>query len=184
MSYKTIDGLMRHLRSNGISISGSVQKRQLRNTGYFHGYKGYRFFGTSSNRLPFTSYDEVYATIQYDSNLKSLMYGKIMFIETAVKNVALENILQYTRSENIQDMYDNAVSSYKNCPSSFTPEQKKKAQQNKLNLEGTIQSSLTRAYRSDNPKITHFYNNAGYSGVPLWSLFEILTLGDFGFRWA
>ena len=167
MSYKTIDGLMRHLRDNGISISGSVQKRQLRNTGYFHGYKGYRFFGTSSNRLPFTSYDEVYATIQYDSKLKSLLYGKMMFIETAVKNVALESILQYTRSENIQDMYDKAVSSYKNCPSNFTPEQKKKAQQNKLNLEGTIQSSLTRAYKSENPKITHFYNNVGYSGVPL-----------------
>lgn len=181
MGYKTIDGLMRHLRDNGISISGSVQKRQLRNTGYFHGYKGYRFFGTSSNRLPFTSYDEVYATIQYDSKLKSLLYGKMMFIETAVKNVALESILQYTRSENIQDMYDKAVSSYKNCPSSYTPEQKKKAQQNKLNLEGTIQSSLTRAYKSENPKITHFYNNVGYSGVPLWSLFEILTLGDFGF---
>ncbi len=81
MSYKTIDGLMRHLRDNGISISGSVQKRQLRNTGYFHGYKGYRFFGTSSNRLPFTSYDEVYATIQYDSKLKSLLYGKMMFVE-------------------------------------------------------------------------------------------------------
>lgn len=181
MSYKTIDGLMRHLRDNGISISGSVQKRQLRNTGYFHGYKGYRFFGTSSNRLPFTSYDEVYATIQYDSKLKSLLYCKMMFIETAVKNVALESILQYTRSENIQDMYDKAVSSYKNCPSNFIPEQKKKAQQNKLNLEGTIQSSLTRAYKSENPKITHFYNNVGYSGVPLWSLFEILTLGDFGF---
>jgi len=181
MSYKTINGLMRHLRDNGISISGSVQKRQLRNTGYFHGYKGYRFFGTSSNRLPFTSYDEVYATIQYDSELKSLLYGKMMFIETAVKNVALESILQYTRSENIQEMYDKAVSSYKNCPSTFNAEQKKKAQQNKLNLEGTIQSSLTRAYKSDNPKITHFYNNVGYSGVPLWSLFEILTLGDFGF---
>ena len=105
----------------------------------------------------------------------------MMFIETAVKNVALESILQYTRSENIQDMYDKAVSSYKNCPVSFTPEQKKKAQQNKLNLEGTIQSCLTRAYKSENPKITHFYNNVGYSGVPLWSLFEILTLGDFGF---
>ena len=181
MSFKSIDGLMRHLRKNGIAISGGKQKRQLRNTGYFHGYKGYRFFGTSSNRLPFTSYDEVYATIQYDSKLKSLLYGRMMFIETAVKNVALESILQYTRSENIQDMYDKAVSSYKNCPSSFTPEQKKKAQQNKLNLEGTIQSSLTRAYKSENPKITHYYNNVGYSGVPLWSLFEILTLGDFGF---
>ena len=43
MSYKTTDGLMRHLRNNGIAISGSTQKRQLMNTGYFHGYKGYRF---------------------------------------------------------------------------------------------------------------------------------------------
>ena len=44
MSYKTTDGLMRHLRDNGIAISGSAQKRQLINTGYYHGYKGYRFF--------------------------------------------------------------------------------------------------------------------------------------------
>lgn len=43
MSYKTTDGLMRHLRESGIDISGSLQKRQLINTGYFHGYKGYRF---------------------------------------------------------------------------------------------------------------------------------------------
>jgi len=181
MSYKTTDGLMRHLRANGIHISGSVQKRQLRNSGYFHGYKGYRFFGTSSNRLPFATYEEVNATIQYDSKLKNLLYGKMMFIETAVKNVALESILSYTKSESIQDMYDKAVSSYKNCPASFTPDQKKKAQQNKLNLEGMIHSSLTKAYRANNPKITHFYNNVGYAGVPLWSLFEIMTLGDFGF---
>ena len=181
MSYKTIDGLMRHLRENGVKISGSAQKQQLRNTGYFHGYKGYRFFGTSSNRLPFTSYDEVYATIQYDSKLKNLLYGKIMFIETAVKNVALESILLYTKSENIQDMYDKVVSSYKNCPSSYSLEQKKRAQQNKLNLEGMIQYNLSKAYRAENPQITHFYNNVGYSGVPIWALFEIMTLGDFGF---
>lgn len=42
-SYKSTDALMRHLRNNGIAISGSSQKRQLINTGYFHGYKGYRF---------------------------------------------------------------------------------------------------------------------------------------------
>ena len=41
--YKSPDALMRHLRDNGISISGSSQKQQLINTGYFHGYKGYRF---------------------------------------------------------------------------------------------------------------------------------------------
>ncbi|MBP5489074.1 MAG: Abi family protein [Lachnospiraceae bacterium] len=181
MSYKTIDGLMRHLRGNGIKIAGSAQKRLLRNTGYFHGYKGYRFFGTSSTRLPFISFDEVYATIQYDSKLKNLLYGKMMFIETAVKNIALESIMRFTNSESIQDMYDKAVTSYRNCPANYTSDQRKKAQQNKLNLEGMIQSNLTKAYKSENPKITHFYNNVGYSGVPLWSLFEILTLGDFGF---
>lgn len=53
MSYKSIDGLMRHLRNNGIDISGSKQKRQLINSGYYHGYKGYRFFNTSSCRIPF-----------------------------------------------------------------------------------------------------------------------------------
>ena len=63
MGYKSIDGLMRHLRANGINISGSKQKRQLMNTGYFHGYKGYRFYKTASNKLPFSSYEEIYATV-------------------------------------------------------------------------------------------------------------------------
>lgn len=181
MGYKSTDGLMRHLRNSGIAISGSSQKRQLVNTGYFHGYKGYRFFKSSQNRLPFISYDEVYATIQYDSKLKALFYGKIMFIETAVKNVALESILLNANSENIQDMYDRVVSSYKNAPSKFSIEQKRKLQQNKLNLENSIQGSLVRAYKADNVQITHFYNNIGYSGVPIWALFEIMTMGDFGF---
>ena len=78
-------------------------------------------------------------------------------------------------------MYDKVISSYKNAPSSATSDQRKKLQQNKLNLQNLIQSSLANAYRKNNPKITHFYNNAGYSDVPLWALFEILTMGDFGY---
>ena len=108
MSYKEINGLMRHLRENGIDINGTVQKRQLTNTGYFHGYKGYRFFNKSENRLPFKSYSEVYATIQYDSEIKSLMYSKMMFIETAIKNISLQSILKYSGSESIQAMYNKA----------------------------------------------------------------------------
>lgn len=181
MSYKTIDGLMRHLRENGIAISGSNQKRQLINSGYFHGYKGYRFFNTASKKIPFNSFDEVYATIQYDSKLKALLYGKMMFIETAVKSVALEEILKKSKSESIHSLYDNAVSSYTNAPASASEKQRKDMQQKKLNLQNSIQTSLAKAYRADNPKITHFYNNAGYSGVPLWALFEIMTMGDFGY---
>lgn len=59
MGYKTTVALMRHLRDSGITINGGKQKRQLINTGYFHGYKGYRFFGNAERRLPFISYDEV-----------------------------------------------------------------------------------------------------------------------------
>lgn len=180
MGFKTTDGLMRHLRNSGVAISGSKQKRQLINTGYYHGYKGYRFFKTASTRLPFTSYNEVYATIQYDSDLKSLFYGKMMFIETAFKNIALESILLHTNSESIQAMYDKAISSYNNAPSSATTDQRKRFQQHKLNLQNSIQSSLAYAYKKNNPKITHFYNNVGYSDVPIWALFEIMMLGDFG----
>ena len=181
MGFKTIDGLMRHLRDHGISIAGSSQKRQLMNTGYFHGYKGYRFFGDSGHKLPFTSYSEVYATIQYDSKLKALFYDKIMFIETAVKNIALESILLKSNSENIQVMYDKVISSYKNSPVGSNAERKKKMQQNKLNLQNTIQSNLARAYKAANPKIAHFYNDVHYTGVPIWALFEIMMMGDFGF---
>lgn len=181
MGYKTTDGLMRHLRDNGIGISGSAQKRQLINTGYYHGYKGYRFFKTASQRIPFTTYKEVYATIEYDSSLKTLLYGKMMFIETAIKNIALESILTIAKSESIQEMYNKIVTSYKNAPTGSTPEQKKKYQQNKLNLQNSIQSSLASAYRKGNPKITHFYNNVGYTDVPVWALFEIMTMGNFGY---
>lgn len=181
MAYKTIDGLMRHLRKNGIAIHGSAQKHQLCNTGYFHGYKGYRFFQQSSRRLPFISYEEIYATIQYDTKLKALFYDKMMFIETALKNIALECILDEAGSESIQTMYDRVITGYKNAPASFTNKQRQEAQQNKLNLQSMIQSYLSRNYRESNPKITHFYNHPNYTGVPIWALFEVMTMGDFGF---
>lgn len=75
MAYLTIDQLMQHLSSHGIAISGDVQKRQLTNMGYFHGYKGYRFFQTQKKRLPFTSFHEIYELLQYDAALKALMYS-------------------------------------------------------------------------------------------------------------
>ena len=142
IDYKSPDALMRHLRDNGISISGSSQKQQLINTGYFHGYKGYRFFVSSSNRLPFTSYNEINATIQYDTKLKSLLYGKMMFIETALKNIALNTIMSEIDSSSIYDMYDKAISSYKNAPAGTREDIKKKYQNNKLNLQGSIQNAI------------------------------------------
>lgn len=179
MGYKTTDGLMRHLRSKGIEIGGSVQKRQLRNTGYFHGYKGYRFFKEPCNKLPFGSYEEIYATIQYDSKLKALFYAKVMYIETAVKSISLECILNEVKSENIQDMYDKAISDYRNAPNYADENKKRNLQREKLKLQKKIQDLLVREYGKGNRKISHFYNHMGYSDVPIWALVDIMMLGDF-----
>ena len=103
-NYKSTDALMRHLRNNGISISGSSQKQQLINTG------------------------------QYDTKLKSLLYGKMMLIETALKNIALNTIMAEIDSNSIYDMYDKAVSSYKNAPPETPEDIKKKFQNNKSHI--------------------------------------------------
>ena len=44
-------------------------------------------------------------------------------------------------------MYDKVVSGYNNAPISSTTEQRKKLQQNKLNLQKSIQTSLANAYQ-------------------------------------
>lgn len=181
MAYKTTDALMRHLRQQGIQISGSTQKRQLINTGYYHGYKGYRFYKDAQHRLPFISYDEIYATIQYDAKLKALFYDKIMFLETAIKNISLTCILKSANSENIQDMYDKVITSYKNAPAGSSAEIRQQFQNNKLSLQSRIHSYIAKAYKNNDPKIAHFYSNSKYSSVPLWALFEIIMMGDFGF---
>ena len=72
-NYKSTDALMRHLRNNGIAISGSSQKQQLINTGYFHGYKGYRFIKTPNNKISFTDFDELMAIANFDIRLKTLI---------------------------------------------------------------------------------------------------------------
>lgn len=82
-------------------------------------------------------------------------------------------------SENIQDILKSVVANYNSFPSGTPIEVRKKAQEKKLKLENSIQSAIVKAYSKGNPKVTHFYNNTGYNGVPLWAVFEILTLGDF-----
>ena len=65
---KSINGLMSHLRDNGIDINGSKEKLTLRNIGYYHGYKGYRFIRKSNNKVNYTKFSEIEAVYNYDSN--------------------------------------------------------------------------------------------------------------------
>ena len=67
-----------------------------------------------------------------------------MLIETALKNIALNTIMAEINSNSIYDMYDKAVSSYKNASPGTSEDIKKKFQNNKLNLQGSIQILLQR----------------------------------------
>lgn len=179
-NYLTPNGLMKHLRKSNIDIN-SNQKKILINNGYYHGYKGYRFFKSNNKKLPLSNYSELQSIINYDSALKQLFYGKIMFIETAIKNISLNIIMKEANSNNIEDVYDKLILSYKNCKDDEIEDVKKTYQMNKLKLQNIIHKEILKAYNKRINKITHFYNNREYTYVPIWAIFEILMLGDFGY---
>lgn len=99
---KTTDSLMRYLRDQkGIAINGSFQKRKLMNIGYYHGYKGYRYINKATNVIPYTSFDELTAVYEFDSQLKALFYPFVMQIETALKNYVLETVVGTVNSDSL-----------------------------------------------------------------------------------
>lgn len=52
----TINQLMKYLRSKHNIAVKSNQAQDLRNMGYYHGFKGYRFIRVPSQRISFTSF--------------------------------------------------------------------------------------------------------------------------------
>lgn len=174
---KSIDGLMRYMRvKKHISISGSAQKRKLLNMGYYHGYKGYRFIGKSSNSILYTDFKELVAIYDFDMRLKSLLYPQLMFIETALKNYVLEEILKESNSDNFNYIYTKLLTDY----TRFTPgsDKQKNAIKQRLAVRDRVYSALTREYGNKKEVVQHFYHKD--TSVPIWAIFEVLTLGEFG----
>ena len=159
-----------------IAIYGSSQKRKLRNMGYYHGYKGYRFIGKSSNVIPYTDFKELLAIYDFDMRLKSLLYPQLMFIETALKNYVLEEILKESNSDNFNYIYTKLLTDY----TRFAPGsgKQKEAIKQRLALRDHVYSALTREYGNKKEVVQHFYHKD--MSVPIWAIFEILTLGEFG----
>lgn len=168
---------MRYMRTKkGINIFGSAQKRKLRNIGYYHGYKGYRFIGKSSNSIPYTDFKELVAIYDFDMRLKSLLYPQLMFVETALKNYVLEEILSESNSDNFNYVYTTLLTDYKR----FQPgsDKQKSAIKQRLAVRDRVYSALTREYANKKEVVQHFYHKD--MSVPIWAIFEVLTLGEFG----
>ena len=93
--------LMKYLRNTHHINVKSSQTQALRNMGYYHGFKGYRFIRVPSQRISFTSLDEIIALNKFDMKLKALFYPKVMFIENALKIYVIESTLKNAKSENL-----------------------------------------------------------------------------------
>lgn len=173
---KTTNGLMRHLRDNhNIAINGSKNKKDLLNMGYYHGFKGYRFIGQSQNKIPYTNFDEVVGVYRFDSNLKAILYPRIMFIETAIKNYTLNTII----GDGPVD-FDYVFSHYLNDYKSENTGNRKYRDKMKrrLELRNNINESISYNYSDNKAVIQHFFHTN--KAMPLWAIFEVINLGTFG----
>lgn len=173
---KSINSLMSYMRyEKGISIQGSVQKRKLRCIGYFHGYKGYRYHGKSSSMFSVNSFNEIQAIYDFDMALKTMFYPRIMFLETSFKNYVLEVILNKSKSSSFVEIYSSLLTDYKTY--SVGSDKYEKAIRKRLNLRNHIYEAISRSYGKKNI-VNHFYHND--RPLPIWAIFELLSLGEFG----
>ncbi len=172
----SFSGLVNYLKNKHSITIAKSQERELRNIGYYHGYKGYRFIRDSSNKIPFTNLKEISTLNKFDLDLKTLMYPKIMYIETALKSFFIESVLDDAQSEKMADIYSRTVTEYKE----YQKGSKKygEAFRKRMNLQMKIDSALIRDYQKGKEIEKHFFNND--KTIPVWAVFESLTLGEFG----
>lgn len=171
---KSTNGLMRHIRNcHQIDISGSKQKQELLNMGYYHGYKAYRFIKDTENIQPYESFSEIKAVYDFDNNLKAMLYPVLMKIETALKNRTID-ILTRNENPNIEYIYNNSLNSYKDYSRNRDID---KYKNNKINFKARMTSTIAYNYKN-NTVIQHFITKG--EPIPLWAYFEVTTLGEFG----
>ena len=174
---KNIDSLINYLNEDhNIKTNKLNDKKSLMNIGYYHGYKGYRFIKNPNNKINYSNFSQILSVNKFDMKLKALFYPNIMFIETALKNHVLEILLNETQTDCFNEIYELALLDYKSYP--LNSKDYKLSMKKRLNLRNQIYSVITRDYNGNKPVVQHFYHND--RAVPIWAIFEIITLGEFG----
>ncbi|HSP47600.1 MAG TPA: Abi family protein [Clostridiaceae bacterium] len=172
---KSINSLMKKMRTEtNIAISGSRQKKELLNMGYFHGYKGYRFVRTKKDGIPFNNFDQIIAISQFDNNLKELFYKPIMFLETSWKSHCIETCIKLA-SEDFSKIYDIVLNDYKELNPSHKNYNERVRR--RLKVRESVFTTISYKYKSSTILQHYQYNDRS---IPIWAIFEIITLGLFG----
>ncbi|MFD1484701.1 Abi family protein [Lacticaseibacillus baoqingensis] len=170
---KSTDALMRHIRDkHSIDVGGSSDKRALLDMGYYHGYKAYRL--TSNNqKMELSEFRQVQAIYEFDSSVKSLLYPRMMRVETALKNRTIA-IVSNGIDPSIDAVFQTSLNRYKEETS------KKKYKEritDRLRLKNTIDELIAQRYGSS-VMIQHYMHKG--EGVPIWAIFELFSMAEFG----
>ena len=91
-----------------------------------------------------------------------------MFIEMAVKNFTLEQIVPGMKDTSIDNIYKTKMNDELS---------NSKLRLKRLRLKDSVHSMLSNSYKHENSMVSHFYNRG--EEVPIWGIFEIMMLGDF-----
>lgn len=173
---KSINSLMAYMRDvKNVNIKGSADKKKLRYMGYFHGYKGYRYYNRPTNLYSFRSFDEIQAIYDFDMSIKTIFYPEIMFLETALKNYVLEAVIDETGSKRFADIYAKVLTDYKSYP--IASKDYKKSISKRMNLRNKVYGLISRDY-GKHFIVNHFYDKD--QPLPIWAIFELISLGEFG----
>lgn len=178
MPYLSLTQLLAGLEARGIAVEPD-DVELLRKDGYYHGFKEHMFYKHPNNKLPFSSYKEIHATIEYDRRLKGLFFDKIIWIETSIKNIALAEILDFVGSEDIDDFFSVAVMGLADDTNSLSKSKKSKFENDKMRLMASVHENLYEAAQEGKSQVLHFHRK-GQSNIPLWAYFDLMTMGDFG----
>lgn len=76
----------------------------------------------------------------------------------------------------VSQIYSNLMTDYKSF--SNQSDRYKNAYKKRLDTYNRIQNVIATSYASDNNIVSHYLKND--ESVPIWAIFEIITLGEFG----
>lgn len=173
---KSIDGLMRHIRDkHKININGSVEKQQLLNMGYYHGYKASLYVKRREDIQQFKEFKEVKAVYDFDLATKAVFYPMLIIIETSLKNRLIDFLVTKEQSD-IEYIYSKKLNDYSSKKTGSKDYQK--YLKKNLELRNKIDETIAFNYGKGHPAIQHFFHSN--KPIPLWAYFEVITFGELG----
>ena len=111
------------------------------------------------------------SVIEYDNNLKAILYPVLMFLETSIKNIVCNTSVEGLKDDTFDSVYKKRMS---DNPSNT------RQQLNRLKLRNAIYSRISTRYKDeehrDSQMVRHFYDRG--RDVPVWGVSEIIYLSD------